>query len=202
MFDALRSLIGGWVRERIRNEHIVRGFRVVVDNTRPDIATADVIARLDEALALIEKYQPWRLAHLRRDLSQYLIARFPCRGAYFPAERTCLTELTFLARRDIGAAVVAANIIHEGMHARAHRMAPNKNPQSSAREERLCRRAELEFGQALPMEIGRPVIERASLMFELPDEDVAPAIDWNEARSYPRSSASNADGMLSAAFSP
>ncbi len=44
----------------------MRGLTVVVDNTRPDIATADVLQRLDEALALIEQHQPWRLRHLRR----------------------------------------------------------------------------------------------------------------------------------------
>ena len=34
----------------------VRGLRVVVDNTRPDIATDDVLRRLDEALGLIERF--------------------------------------------------------------------------------------------------------------------------------------------------
>src|SRR5437868_6117952 len=77
----------------------VRGFPVFVENTRPDIATPAVVARLDEALALIEQYQPWRLAHLRRDVRQFLIVRYPCRGAFFPDTRSCMTELTFLARQ-------------------------------------------------------------------------------------------------------
>jgi hypothetical protein len=38
--------------------HDVRGFRVVVENTRPDIRTEDVLRRLDEALALAERHQP------------------------------------------------------------------------------------------------------------------------------------------------
>jgi hypothetical protein len=50
-----------------------------------------------------------------------------------------------------------------------------------AREERICRRAELEFGLALPAELGGPVVERASLSLELADEEVAPSIDWNVA---------------------
>src|SRR5215208_3060611 len=77
--------------------HQVRGFRVIVENSRADIATSDVLARLDDSLALIEEHQPWRLRHLERDLNQFLVARFPCRGAYFPEERICMTELTFLA---------------------------------------------------------------------------------------------------------
>ena len=44
--------------------HEIRGFRVVVENSRPDIATADVLERLDEALALLERYAPARLRHL------------------------------------------------------------------------------------------------------------------------------------------
>jgi hypothetical protein len=159
----------------------LRGFRVIVENTRPDIATTDVVERLDDALGLIERYQPWRLQHLRRDLRALLVVRFPCRGAYFPDDRVCMTELTFLNRRDITAAPVASSIIHEGMHARVDCMGVSREGRDRAREERLCRRAELEFGLALPPDLGTPVVERARASLELADEDVAPAIDWNEA---------------------
>src|SRR5690606_23494386 len=109
----------------------------------------------------IAQYQPWRLAHLRRDLRHIAVVRFPCRGAYLPDERVCITVLTFLARRDSTAAPVAASIIHEGMHARVDRMGVRRAGRDRAREERLCRRAELEFGLALPPDLGQPVIERA-----------------------------------------
>ncbi|HEY4217912.1 MAG TPA: hypothetical protein VGM67_12295 [Gemmatimonadaceae bacterium] len=159
----------------------VRGFRVVLENSRPDINSDAVIARLDEALGLIEQYQPWRLSHMRRDLSHFWIVRWPCRGAYFPETRACMTELTFLARTDITAAPVASSILHEGMHARTFRMI---RPEShdSAREERICRHAELDFGLALPPELGAPVVERARASLELSDSDVAPVIDWAEAQ--------------------
>ncbi len=160
---------------------VLRGVPVTVENSRPDIATADVLARLDEALALIEQYQPWRLRHLRRDLNEIRVVRFPCRGAWIPDEGACVTELTFLARRDISAAPVASSIIHEGMHARVDRMGVSRYSRDRAREERLCRRAELEFGQSLPPELGTPVIERAVQSLALEDHDVAPAIDWSEA---------------------
>ena len=55
----------------------VRGFAVMIENTRPDIETSAVLARLDEALALIERHQPWRFAHLRRDLAGFTVVRFP-----------------------------------------------------------------------------------------------------------------------------
>lgn len=159
----------------------LRGFTVVVDNTRPDIATADVLARLDESLALVERHQPWRLAHLRRDLKHIRVMRYPTRGAYVPEHRACLVELTFLARRDIGAETVASTIVHEGMHARVHCMGVSEQSRDRAREERICRRAELEFGQSLPPAIAGPVVERALASLQLSDEDVAPEIDWEEA---------------------
>ena len=162
--------------------HQVRGFRVVVENSRPDIATAAVLARLDEALALIEQYQPWRMAHLRNDLSQIWVVRYPFRGAFFPQTRTCMTELTFLARTDISAAPVAASIVHEGMHARVNEMRVRSESRNPAREERICRRAELDFGRALPLDLGTPVVERAEASLALADEEVAPEIDWVEAR--------------------
>lgn len=165
-----------------REHFVLRGFDVVVENSRPDIRTRDVVARLDEALALIERTQPWRLAHLRRDLRHFLVVRFACRGAYFPDERVCLTELTFLNRRDISAAPVAASIIHEGMHARVDRMGVRRAGRDRAREERLCRRAELEFGLALEPALGAPVVERARASLELSDREVAPEVDWRLAQ--------------------
>jgi hypothetical protein len=179
--DNLRSRLNRWLRTTIAEVHEVRGFTVVVENTRPDIATADVLARLDEALAMIEAHRPWRLRHMRRDIRQLRIARYPCRGAYFLAERICLTELTFLARRDITPAPVAASILHEGMHARMHAMGVQHGDANAARMERICRRAEREFGYALPASLGAPVIERALTTLELEDEEVAPEVDWNEA---------------------
>jgi hypothetical protein len=161
--------------------YLVRGFRVVVENTRPDIATSEALDRLDDALGLIARHQPWRLRHLRRDLAFIRVARFPCRGAYFPEERACLTELTFLARRDITAAPVAASIVHEGMHARVHRRGVRGASRDLAREERLCRRAELEFGMALPPELGAPVVARATAALASADAEVAPTIEWNVA---------------------
>jgi len=179
--DRLQQWLGG----RLGILHQIGGFTVVVDNTRPDIATSDVLERLRESLDLVEQYQPWRLRHLRRDLKQIRVVRYPCRGAYFPEHRACMIELTFLARRDIGPATVASTIVHEGIHARVDRFSALGTRLSAnrdrAREERLCRRAELEFGQALPTEIGAPVVQRALESLALDDVDVAPDIDWDEA---------------------
>ncbi|HVX42123.1 MAG TPA: hypothetical protein VHB25_21360 [Gemmatimonadaceae bacterium] len=184
---SFRDRFAQWLAAYKREVHQLHGIAVYVENTRPDIATPDVLARLDEALALIEQYQPWRLRHLQRDLRQILVIRYPCRGAYIPSERTCITELTFLARRDISAAVVASSIVHEGIHARIDRFRQTVGTgirgDDMPREERLCRKAELAFGQALPADLGAPVVERALASLTLADQEVAPAIDWNVARA-------------------
>ena len=108
--------------------------------------------------------------------------RFACRGAYLPGERVIITELTFLARRDITAAPVASSIVHEGIHARVNAMGVHRDGEDMAREERLCRRAELAFGLALPEALGAPVLERAMASLALEDHDVAPTVDWQEAQ--------------------
>ncbi|HEY6826168.1 MAG TPA: hypothetical protein VI259_04890, partial [Gemmatimonadaceae bacterium] len=57
----LRAALGGeasGAAESVPQEvHEVRGFEVIVENSRPDIATSDVLARLGEALELIERVQ-------------------------------------------------------------------------------------------------------------------------------------------------
>ena len=181
VFDGLVETLLRKIRVVRPERHTVRGFTVLVENTRPDIATPAVLARLDEALALAERHQPWRLAHMRRDVARFVVVRYPCRGAFFPDTRSCMTELTFLARTDITAAPVAASILHEGMHARVHAMTRTRDPEGMAREERLCRRVELEFGLSLPPDLGAPVVERARASLELDDADVAPTVDWAEA---------------------
>lgn len=98
-----------------------------------------------------------------------------------------MTELTFLARRDISAAPVASSIVHEGVHARVdrfvHRLGDPSRQRDRAREERLCRSAELSFGHSLPPGLGAPVIERALQSLALADEEVAPEVDWRVAQA-------------------
>lgn len=165
---------------------MVRDIPVTVINTRPDITTPFVLDRLQAALALIDQYQPWRARHLRRDVARIWIAAYPSRGVYFPDRRTILAELSFLGRAaEFSAAQVASSILHEGVHARVHQMGMHlhfdRATRDMAREERLCRRAEIAFGAALPLELGQPVVARAAEALALSDENVAPVVDWQAA---------------------
>ena len=160
-------------------EHQLSGYRVTVENTRPDIATSDVLTRLGSALGLIDQYTPYYGRHLRRDLAGLLVRRFACRGAFFADTGLCLVELTFCVHPDISEAQIAATILHEGMHARLHALSLASGA-DRAREERFCRRAEIEFGRLVPG--GDVIVERAMAALQLPDDDVAPQIDWQLAQ--------------------
>ncbi len=173
--SAMRALQG-----MVTEQRTVRGIPVTVINTRRDIETSDVFRRLDVALSLIEQYKPLAFARLRRDFARILVSRYPCRAAYFPDTRTCLVELTFSVNPDFTEAQIASSIVHEGVHARVHAMGVKYDESNRPREERLCRTAELEFGRAVPG--GEAIVRRAMESLMLDDADVAPAIDWNEAR--------------------
>ena len=88
-------------------------------------------------------------------------------------------ELTFTVNPAHTLPEIASSIVHEATHARVAQMCGILPPEAHAREERLCRRAELEFGLALPD--GDIVVQRARDSLALAAEDVAPAIDWREA---------------------
>lgn len=175
MLENLIRWLGARNSDPRLSQHEVRGISVVVNNTRPDIATTDVLARLQRALTLIERYAPHHFRHLRRDFAFIIVERFACRGAYFHEQRACLVELTFTVNASFSDAEVASTILHEAMHARLHRLGFPLEMEDRARQERFCRRAEIEFGLLVPG--GDRVVERARWTVEQSDEDVAPVID-------------------------
>jgi hypothetical protein len=177
--DRWRAQLAHAAEERLTEMHKVHGIRVAVLNTRQDIATDLVVRRLDGALELIARYQPWRFRRLQRDFAEIWVRRYPCRAAYYPQARACLVELTFLANPNFSEAQIASSIVHEGVHARLHQMGVGGHPDRRSREERLCREAELEFGLAVPD--GDAVVQRARESLQLSDADVAPEVDWAEA---------------------
>jgi hypothetical protein len=174
----LRSLhlwLARKVIEARQTQTAILGIPILVDNSRPDIETRDVLARLERALGLIRDHARHHFRHLRRDFSRIIVARYACRGAYLPETRSCLVELTFSVNPDFSDAEVAATILHEAMHARLHRLGLSLEMADRARQERFCRRAEIEFGEAVPG--GGPVIARALSGLAASDEHVAPTID-------------------------
>jgi len=175
MFSKLKSMLRRAGAE-LPEDRVVRGLPVTLINTRPDIDSEYVFARLDVALALIEQYQPSHFRRMRRDFSRIQVRRFPCRGAYFPETRICLVELTFVVNREFTPTQVAATILHEAMHARLDNAGVKYEATAAAKHERFCRRAEVEFGMVAPD--GGPVVARALASLASADDEVAPVIDW------------------------
>ncbi len=175
MLAELLRLFAGSRQPAGTSRHEVLGIPVLVYNTRPDIDTGAVIARLERSLSLIERYVPHHFRHLKRDFAYIVVQRFACRGAYFHEQRACLVELTFTVNPTFSDAEVAATILHEAMHARLHALGFPLEMEDRARQERFCRRAEIEFGTLVPG--GEPVVERARWTSDLSDEEVAPEID-------------------------
>jgi len=161
----------------------IDGIQVHVINTRADVDTERVFRRAEAVIRRVREHQPWRLAHIRRDLAGIIVQRYACRGAYFPDARLCMLELTFMANEQFSDSQVAACLIHEGMHARLDQLSAKYGvtpfAEARARHERICRRAELDFGLAVPD--GAPVVQRALDSMRLADDEVAPRIEWSEA---------------------
>ena len=175
MFSRLKTILRRAGAD-LPEDRIVRGLPVTLINTRPDIDSEDVFARLDAALELIERHQPSHFRRMHRDFARIQVRRFPCRGAYFPDTGICLVELTFIVNRQFTPTQVAATILHEAMHARLDNAGVKYDPAGAAKHERFCRRAEVEFGMLAPD--GAPVVERALASLASADDEVAPVIDW------------------------
>jgi hypothetical protein len=122
---------------------------------------------------------PHHYRRMHRDFSGFLVERRAYRGAFLVETRTCLVELTFVVNRAFSLAQVAATILHEAMHARLYACGVATGAGESHRQERFCRRAEIEFGSVVPG--GEPVVQRALATLALSDEEVAPVIDTVEA---------------------
>ncbi len=163
-YDATRSV-----------KRVVDGVPVWFLNERDDIDNTQLEARLGEALALIGRHMPHNLRRLRRDVTCIWVKRWPNRGVFFHDTRIMVIDTTFVVNPTFTLAQVAATILHEGVHARITAMRVNRRYTNMADEERLCRRAEIAFGELAPG--GAPVVARAREILGMTDDEVAPGID-------------------------
>ena len=175
----LRDLLPPALRDRYdanrSTKRVVDGVPVWFLNERADIDDAQLEAHFAEAVALIGKYARHNLKRLRTDVSCIWVKRWPNRGIFFHDTRIMVIDTTFVVNPTFTRAQVAATILHEGVHARVTAMRVNRRYTNIADEERLCRRAEIAFGELAPG--GAPVVARAREILGLSDEEVAPGID-------------------------
>lgn len=161
------------------DQRIILGVPVWFLNERPDIDDAYLVARFTECLALIDTWMPHNLRRLRTDVSKIWVKRWPNRGIFFHGSRTMIIDTTFVVNPDFVLPQVAATILHEGVHARVTAMGVDRAYVNPADEERLARRAEVEFGRRVPG--GEPVVQRALEILGMQDHEVAPGIDLAKA---------------------
>lgn len=124
---------------------VVEGIELV------DLSTSNVTSlfydRVGEALRLIARYAPRRLARIQRDLRR--IALVAGGGEFYHSGlRAYVTDVASLRQKT--APEVATAIIHEGTHARLAHWGIGYEPAKRARIEQLCIRAELDFASRLP----------------------------------------------------
>ncbi len=175
----LRDLLPPALRDRYDANRSVRreidGVPVWFLNERDDIDNAQLESRFIEAVALIGRYMPRNLRRLRRDVQCIWVKRWPNRGVFFHDTRIMVIDTTFVVNPTFTLAQVAATILHEGVHARVTAMRVDRRHTNIADEERMCRRAEIAFGEQAPG--GAPVVARAREILGLSDAEVAPGID-------------------------
>lgn len=166
---------------------IVHGIPIRLTNPGTWGSDEHVFGKIHGALDLIATHQPRRLRRMRGDFERIEIRLHPpCRAAFLMPARTCLLDVYFVAT--FPPEQIASSVVHEGIHARIRRAGVRTAELDRAREERLCRGAELDFGLAIPG--GAAVVERARASLALGDEEVAPTIDWDVFR---RSAAAGSD---------
>lgn len=175
----LRDLLPAGLRDAYdanrSDKRTLHGVPVWFLNERADIDDTQLTTRFGEALALIGAHMPHNLRRLRTDVSAIWVKRWPNRGIFFHDTRIMVIDTTFVVNPTFTLAQVAATILHEGVHARVTAMKVDRRFTNIADEERMCRRAEIAFGQRAPG--GAPVVARAMEILGLTDEEVAPAID-------------------------
>lgn len=181
----LRDLLPPALRERYdasrSTKRVIDGVSVWFLNERADIDNAELESRFGEAVALIGRHMPHNLRRLRTDVRCIWVKRWPNRGVFFHDTRIMVIDTTFVVNPTFTRAQVAATVLHEGVHARVTAMRVNRRYTNIADEERLCRRAEIAFGELAPG--GAPVVARAMEILGMSDAEVAPGIDIAQAEA-------------------
>jgi hypothetical protein len=114
--------------------------------------TAGVIHKVETALKLIEKCDPRRWRYLVRDVKRILIAGAPdFSGCWHNDFALCELYNEFVIAGETTAAILAATIVHEAMHARLYRWGFGYSEAIYLRVERVCVRATIAFARRLPL---------------------------------------------------
>ncbi len=113
--------------------------------------TDRILARVEQALALIACYDTLRYCQLLRELDRIWVVLLPgAVGDYRAAIRTCRLDPRFVLADASTLEQIAAVIVHEATHARLDRLGVTYTEQQRPRIEAICVRREIAFADKLP----------------------------------------------------
>ena len=109
-----------------------------------------LLDRVEEALALIKRYDRLRYDRLRRDLKRVLVHVIPGGlGSYNEAFAACELDPRFVLPETTSTELIAATIVHEATHSRLLLCGIGYEEAVRARVEAVCFRRELAFAAKL-----------------------------------------------------
>jgi hypothetical protein len=118
------------------------------------------LRRVEEALRLIQKYDPLRYDRLTRDLERVWVRDLAgALGTFNQSLHACSLDREFVQAERSCLELIAATIVHEAAHARLDRCGIGYEEELRPRIEAACFRRELAFAAKLPN--GEQVREQA-----------------------------------------
>lgn len=122
--------------------------------------------KVEAALCLIREYAPIRMHQICRDIEMIFVAGNPSfLGQYLPKTSTIELYDTYVLSTDTSVSIIASTLVHEAQHARLFRLGFGYDEDIRDRIERICIKAELNFGKLLSN--GGEVIEQAGKWLKL-----------------------------------
>lgn len=110
---------------------------------------ADVIAKVEEALALIKLYDPVRYRRVQRHLKRIFICLlFGPQGSFVPDGKRCDLDIRYV--RKAAPEFIASTIVHEATHAHPCMIKIGYREDIRHRVEAVCMRQQLAFAGKLP----------------------------------------------------
>jgi hypothetical protein len=173
--------IYGRLTESLTERRQLHGIRVSVLDNSSKYDVKEIWARLVDALDLIAVHRPIWIGRMHRLEVGIHVRVTPGTRAKLLSGKLAVLDSYFVS--SFPPAQTAASIIHEATHARIRATGVPFERTTLAKEERLCRQAELRFGRAL-LERSVPgaeeVVRRAEACLSMTDDDIAPNVDWQE----------------------
>jgi len=124
----------------------MHGIRII--NLESPTAQSTLIARMAEVIELIARYDPQRLQQIRRYAPTIVLVPTGGSGEYWYKTRAFGLDTKLIDSGDTP--LIAMTAIHEATHARLEQMGVSNDPANTARVERICTRAEVDFATKVP----------------------------------------------------